>query len=61
MVKQYLYCPMIPYLILNLGVRERVTELMKSGKRKHERKLKSMKKQQKLHAFYNTVFLNILV
>ena len=45
MVKQYLYCPMIPYLILNLGVRERVTELMKSGKRKHERKLKSMKKQ----------------
>ena len=44
-VKCYLYCPMISYLILNLGVKERVTELMLEGKEKHERKLRKLKKE----------------
>ena len=45
MVKHYLYCPMIPYLILNLGVRERITELMLEGKERHEKKLRKLRKE----------------
>lgn len=54
MVKQYLYCPMIPYFIINLGIKERVTELMLSGRREHEKRLKRMRKQ----GWEVNVFLN---
>jgi len=45
LIKQYLYCPRIPYFILVFGIRERVTELMKSGKEYHAKKLKKLREE----------------
>jgi len=44
-VKLYFYCPQIPYLVLNFGLKERVTELMVAGRKKHERRLRTLKKK----------------
>jgi len=33
LVKQYLYCPRIPYFVLAFGMRERITELMVEGRK----------------------------
>lgn len=43
LIKQYLYCPRIPYFVLVLGFKERTTELMIDGKKKHDRVLKRMR------------------
>ncbi|MBE8540195.1 CRISPR-associated protein Cas4 [Geoglobus acetivorans] len=45
MVKQYLYCPRIPYFILVLGFKERTTELMKYGKEEHEKRMKKLERK----------------
>jgi len=45
LVKQYLYCPRIPYFVLVLGIRERVTELMVEGKEEHGKMLRRLKKK----------------
>jgi len=44
-VKLYFYCPQIPYLVLNFGLKERITEFMAAGRKKHEKKLKTLKKK----------------
>jgi len=36
-IKYYLFCPRIPYFVLVLGVRERVTDCMVEGLKKHRR------------------------
>lgn len=45
MVKQYLYCPRIPYFILILGFKERTTELMRYGREEHEKRLKKLRRE----------------
>jgi len=44
-VKLYFYCPQIPYIVFNFGLKERVTELMVSGREKHVGKLRRLKKR----------------
>ncbi|RLE90436.1 MAG: CRISPR-associated protein Cas4 [Thermoprotei archaeon] len=36
LVKQYIYCPVIPWIIVNYGVQEPLTESMKQGKEEVE-------------------------
>lgn len=44
-VKLFLYCPQIPYLVFSFGLKEGVTELMVAGREKHERRLRTLKKK----------------
>ncbi len=54
LVKYYLFCPRIPYLILQLGVRERVTENMVDGREEH---MKFFKREKRKKRRYVNVFL----
>ncbi|AIG97423.1 CRISPR-associated protein Cas4 [Archaeoglobus fulgidus DSM 8774] len=45
LVKQYLYCPRIPYFTLIVGAKERITELMKYGREEHKKRLRKMEKK----------------
>jgi len=38
LIKQYIYCPVIPWLIVNFGVHEPSTESMKQGNEEKEAK-----------------------
>ncbi len=36
-IKYYLFCPRIPYFVLVMGVRERITDYMLEGLKEHKK------------------------
>lgn len=51
LVKSYLFCPKIPYLILHLGAKEGITENMIEGRKEHEKFFRKERRKGYVNVF----------